>query len=137
MRVDPRAPRATEILAIVAVSGASTTLTKSNAPSVAHWWSTLAPSSSTSWFTCRRRSGFDLSVCTPCWLRVDRRTKTGIPLGAYSGGLVDVEKRAADVEEGAQHELREHEAGAQAGVALAVQKRAEDVGGDPDDDHER
>ena len=60
------APSDTDIFATVAMSGASTTLMKSNSPSVAHWWSTVQPSSSTSWFTCRRRSGFDLSVCTPC-----------------------------------------------------------------------
>ena len=50
--VEPRAPSATETLATVAMSGASTTLTKSNSPSVAHWCSTLQPSSSTSLFTC-------------------------------------------------------------------------------------
>src|SRR6185437_8295838 len=36
IRVDPRAPRATDTFAIVSMSGASTTLTKSNSPSVAH-----------------------------------------------------------------------------------------------------
>jgi len=61
----PRAPSATETFATVSVSGASITLMKSNSPSVAHWWSTRAPSSSTSWLTARRRSGFDLSVWTP------------------------------------------------------------------------
>ena len=58
----PRAPRATDTRAIVAESGASTTLTKSYSPSVAHWWTTFAPSSSTSLLTSRRRSGFDFSV---------------------------------------------------------------------------
>ena len=53
----PRAPSATETRAIVAVSGASTTLTKSNSPSVAHWWSTFAPSSSTSRLTSCSRAG--------------------------------------------------------------------------------
>jgi len=61
----PRAPSATETFATVSVSGASITLTKSNSPSVAHWCRTRAPSSSTSWLTARRRSGFDLSVWTP------------------------------------------------------------------------
>src|SRR5436853_7809828 len=107
MRVDPRAPRATETLATVSMSGASTTLTKSNAPSVAHWWSTFAPSSSTSWFTWRRRSGFDLSVWTPCWLRVERRMNTGTARRAYSQAcrLGDVEQGAAEVEGRAGHGL--------------------------------
>src|SRR6266508_2684872 len=60
--VEPRAPSETDTRAIVASSGASTTLMKSSSPSVAHWCSTLQPSSSTSWFTARRRSGFDFSV---------------------------------------------------------------------------
>jgi hypothetical protein len=63
--VEPRAPSATETRAIVAASGASTTLTKSYSPNVAHWCTTLAPSSSTSRFTSRNRSGFDFSVWTP------------------------------------------------------------------------
>jgi len=67
----PRAPRAIDTRAIVAASGASTTFTKSNGPSVAHWCKTLAPSSSTSLFTSRSRSGFDFSVCTPCAVRLD------------------------------------------------------------------
>ena len=66
----PRALSATETRAIVCASGASTTFTKSNGPRVAHWWSTFAPSSSTSRFTSRRRSGFDLSVWTPCAVRL-------------------------------------------------------------------
>jgi len=66
----PRAPRAIETRAIVAASGASTTFTKSNGPSVAHWWSTFAPSSSTSRFTSRSRAGFDFSVWTPCAVRL-------------------------------------------------------------------
>ncbi len=69
----PRAPRETETRAIVAESGASTTLTKSYSPKVAHWCTTLAPSSSMSLFTSRRRSGFDLSVWTPCAVRLDSR----------------------------------------------------------------
>jgi hypothetical protein len=40
-------------------------LTKSYAPSEAHWWSTFAPSSSMSRFTSRRRAGFEFSVWTP------------------------------------------------------------------------
>ena len=65
IRTEPLAAIESEARAIVSTSGASTTFTKSNSPSVAHWWSTLQPSSSTSWFTARRRSGFDFSVWTP------------------------------------------------------------------------
>src|SRR5262249_48550418 len=119
------------------MSGASTMFTKSKAPSVAHWWRTFAPSSSTSWFTWRSRSGFDLSVWTPCWLSVERRMNTGTATGAYSGRLVDVEQRPAEVEERAQDELREEDADAQAVVALAVEERAEHVCCHPDDDDER
>ena len=67
----PRAPSASEIFATVAASGASTMLTKSYSPSVAHWCSTFAPSSSTSWLTSRSRLGFAFSVCTPCGVSVD------------------------------------------------------------------
>jgi len=37
MRVEPRDDNATDTFAMVAMSGASTTFTKSNSPSVAHW----------------------------------------------------------------------------------------------------
>ena len=70
IRALPRAPSATETFAIVFSSGASTTFTKSNGPSVAHWCSTFAPSSSTSRLTSRSRSGFDFSVCTPWAVRL-------------------------------------------------------------------
>src|SRR5437868_5589260 len=135
IRVEPRAPSATETFAIVSRSGASTTLTKSNSPSVAHWWSTFAPSSSTSRLTCSSRSGFDLSVCTPCCVSVERRMKRGIAAGPYSGGLVEVEQRRAEVDQRAQHEQRQ-EAGDPAGrLGLAVQQRREDARGEGDDDH--
>src|SRR3954469_16284754 len=75
--VDPRAPSPTETFATVAMSGASTTFTKSNSPSVAHWCNTRQPNSSTSLLTSRSRSGFDLSVVTPCCVSVDRRVKMG------------------------------------------------------------
>ena len=42
----------------VAASGASTMFRKSYGPTIAHWWSTFAPSSSTSRLTSRMRSGF-------------------------------------------------------------------------------
>ena len=73
MRVLPRAPSEIDTRAIVASSGASTMFTKSNSPSVAHWWSTFAPSSSTSRFTSRSRAGFDLSVCTPLIVSFESR----------------------------------------------------------------
>ena len=97
----PRAPSATETRAIVAASGASTTLTKSNGPSVAHWWTTFAPSSSTSLLTSRSRAGFDLSVWTPCAVRLDSRMYVGIapPRSGrrdYTGRLVVVDERAAE-----------------------------------------
>src|SRR5438067_5335625 len=85
MRVDPRAASATDTRAIVAVSGASTTLTKSKSPSVDHWCSTLAPSSSTSRFTSRRRSGFDRSVCTPWAVSVVSRMYVGMAAPRASG----------------------------------------------------
>ena len=48
---DPLAAIESDARAIVSMSGASTTFTKSNSPSVAHWWSTLTPSSSMSRLT--------------------------------------------------------------------------------------
>ena len=66
----PRAPSASETFATVAASGASTMFTKSYSPSVAHWCSTCAPSSSTSRFTSRNRLGFAFSVWTPCGVSV-------------------------------------------------------------------
>ena len=57
----PRAPSASEIFATVAASGASTMLTKSYSPSVAHWCRTLAPSSSVL-RGCRRQPRDDFDV---------------------------------------------------------------------------
>ena len=99
----PRAPSATETLAIVAASGASTTFTKSKGPSVAHWCRTRAPSSSTSLLTSRSRAGFDLSVCTPCAVRLDSRMYVGMApprsgRRAYTGQLVVIEERAPEEE---------------------------------------
>src|SRR5215831_13985444 len=62
---------------------------------------------------------------------------TGTATGAYSGDLVDVEQRPAEVEERAEDELGEEDTDAEAGVALAVEQRAEHVRGDADDDDER
>src|SRR5439155_11219092 len=105
----PRAPSATGTLAIVAASGASTTLTKSNGPSVAHWCTTRAPSSSTSLLASRSRAGFDLSVWTACAVRLDSRLYVRIgppPSGrrAYTGQLVEIEERAAEEEQRGDHE---------------------------------
>src|SRR6516165_367529 len=136
MRVDPRAPSETDTFATVAMSGASTTFTKSNSPSVAHWCSTLHPSSSMSWFTWRRRSGFDLRVRTPCSVSVDRRMKIGMA-GAYSRGLVDVQQRAADEQQWAEHEVGEAERDARTGRALRVQEGAQSRIGEDDDNDER
>src|SRR4051812_42178959 len=92
----PREPSATETRAIVSASGASTTFTKSNGPSVAHWWTTFAPSSSTSRFTSRSRSGFAFKVCTPWAVRVDSMMYVGIvPPRPDSRRLVVVEQRGA------------------------------------------
>src|SRR5581483_5839365 len=87
--------------------------------------------SSTSWFTWRRRSGFDLRVWTPCWVRVDRRMKIGMTGGAYSARcLVEEEERP-------EHDLRQEQRDALTVVHLGVQERAEDERGERDDDHER
>src|SRR3954453_19441143 len=99
---------------MVAASGASTTFTKSNGPSVAHWWRTLAPSSSTSRFTSRSRSGLAFSVCTPCAVRLESMMEVGIApprsrtAGLYSGRLVEVEEGGAEEEH-----RRDHEGGAE------------------------
>ena len=67
----PREPSSSETRAIVFSSGASTTLTKSNWPSVAHWALTVAPSCSTSRLTSRMRDGLFLIVCTPSGVSVE------------------------------------------------------------------
>src|SRR6478609_2007390 len=117
--VEPRALRAIETLATVAMSGASTMFTKSNSPRVAHWCSTLQPNSSTSALTCRRRSGFDLMVWTPCCVSVERRMKIGIAAspsvdsaGAYPGCLVDIQQGASEIEQRAENEVRRQVRGA-------------------------
>src|SRR3954451_24678324 len=124
----PRAPRATETRAIVAESGASTTLTKSYSPRVAHWWTTFAPSSSTSLLTSRSRSGFAFSVCTPCAVRLERRMYVAIGLpprsGArlYSGCLVDVQHRRTEDEDRGEHDQRQYRGDPQS-LATALSQR--------------
>src|SRR4051794_34842142 len=99
---------------------------------------TRQPSSSTSWFTCRSRSGFDLRVCTPCCVSVESRMKSAIGRGPYcTCRLVDVEKRAAEEEQRAEHEVGQEDGDSLAVVALRVEQRAQCVGGEPDDDDER
>ena len=61
----PRDPISIESFAITVSSGASTTLTKSYSPSVAHWLRTLTPSCSTSLLTSWTRDGLSLIVLTP------------------------------------------------------------------------
>src|SRR3954447_4302473 len=74
----PREPSSSETRAIVLSSGASTTLMKSNWPSVAHWAFTLAPSCSTSLLTSRMRCGLFLTVWTPSGVSVESMTYVGI-----------------------------------------------------------
>src|SRR4029077_16111292 len=82
--------------------------------------------------------GFELRVCTPCWISVDRRMKSDIGRGPYcTSGLVDVEKRTAEEEQRAEHEVGEKDRRALAVVALRVEERAQRVRGDSHDDHER
>jgi hypothetical protein len=63
--------------------------------------------------------------------------KIGMPPGPYTGGLVDVEKRAAEEEERAEHEVREEDGRPLAAVPLRVEERAQRARGDPHDHHER
>src|SRR5512132_363505 len=138
----PRAPSATETLAIVAASGASTTLTKSNGPSVAHWCRTRAPSSSTSLLTSRSRAGFDLSVWTPCAVRLDSRMYVGIappPSGrrAYTRELVVIKERAAEEEQWRDDENGDERRRAQSSRAGGTEREEEDVRGQQPDERER
>src|SRR4051794_20909973 len=139
----PRAPSATETRAMVAESGASTTFTKSYSPRVAHWCTTLAPSSSTSLFTSRRRSGFAFSVCTPCGVRLERRMYVAIRIpprsGArlYSGGLVDVEHRRAEHEQRREDDERQHRCDADRLAAARPDRKEDDEPGEEDRDRER
>src|SRR6266480_7995743 len=138
----PRAPSATETLAIVAASGASTTFTKSKGPSVAHWCRTRAPSSSTSLLTSRSRAGFDLSVCTPCAVRLDSRMYVGIApprsgRRAYTGILVEIEQRGAEEEERRDDDVGQEGRRALGRAAAAVQQEQETEAGDEVGDRER
>src|SRR2546425_4340025 len=112
----PRAASETDTRAIVAESGASTTLMKSYSPSVAHWCTTCAPSSWMSLFTSRSRSGFDFSVCTPCAVRLESRMYVAMPSSPRSGSrlynpcsLVEIEQRGHEKEQRREHEVCEEE----------------------------
>src|SRR5438105_15769516 len=140
----PRAPRATETRAIVAASGASTTFTKSYSPSVAHWWMTFAPSSSTSLFTSRRRSGFDFRVCTPCDVRLESRMYVAMSPPPRSGsrlynagGLVEVQQRRDEKQQGREDEVREEERDSLRGVRGAAQEQDQHHLGDAEDERDR
>src|SRR5438128_2918436 len=125
----PRAPRATETRAIVSASGASTTLTKSKGPRVAHWCMTLAPSSSTSRFTSRSRSGFAFRVWTPWAVRVDSMMYVGIaPPRRVSRRLVEVEQRGAEEEYGRDHEDGQEGRHLQRGRARRAEGEEDHVG---------
>src|SRR4051794_20086183 len=76
--VVPREPSSTDTFAIVRSSGASTTLTKSYSPSVAHWFRTFTPSCSTSRFTSGTRPGLSLMVLTPLGVSFVSMMKTAI-----------------------------------------------------------
>jgi len=66
----PREPSSIDTLAMVASSGASTTLTKSKWPRVAHCALTVAPSCSISLLTSLMRCGLFFTVWTPSGVRV-------------------------------------------------------------------
>src|SRR5215213_3960332 len=73
----PREPSSSETRAIVFSSGASTTLTKSKWPSVAHRAFTVAPSCSISLLPARMRAGVLRTVCTPSGVSVESMIQVG------------------------------------------------------------
>src|SRR3954467_1713402 len=81
-----------------------------------HWWSTFAPSSSTSRLTSLIRSGFAWKVCTPFAVSVVSIRYFGIApprvgcpsllaLGPFAGGEMEKDNRGADEEERREHEV--------------------------------
>src|SRR3954467_11700901 len=86
----PREPSSSETRAIVLSSGASTTLMKSNWPSVAHCALTLAPSCSTSLLTSRMRCGLFLTVWTPSGVSVESMTYVGIDASWLAVAVVSI-----------------------------------------------
>src|SRR5881227_2523276 len=75
----PRDPSSSETRAMVFSSGASTTLTKSKCPSVAHCALTVAPSCSISRLTSLMREGLFLMVWTPSGVRVESMMYVATP----------------------------------------------------------
>jgi hypothetical protein len=62
---------------------------------------------------------------------------SGRPAGAYPGCLLHIQQGAAEEEQRAQDEVAEEDGEALPAVALRMEKGAECVGGDADDDDER
>src|SRR6478609_6721619 len=87
----PRDPRSTLRCAIVSLSGASTMVTKSYAPSTAYWATTLQPNDSTSAFTADNLSGLAWTVCAPSVVSVVSMMYVGIatPFRGGSPGPAD------------------------------------------------
>src|SRR4051812_30953901 len=81
IRTEPREARTAETRAMVKLSGASTTLTKSYGPRTAHWLTTWTPILSSSSLTARIRSGSSLTVWAPSSVRVLSRIKVAMVLG--------------------------------------------------------
>ena len=131
MRTEPRAASDSDALAIVSTSGASTTFTKSNSPSVAHWWQHLDAEL------------LDVPVDLEETLRVglqgldallrQRREEdvVGMRRRAYPGGLVVVQQRAAEEEQRREHDVGEREGGPRARVALRVEQRCSVISATP------
>src|SRR5919107_4916734 len=90
----PRDPSSSETRAIVLSSGASTTLKKSNWPSVAHCALTVAPSCSTSLLTSRMRAGLFLMVWTPSGVSVESMMYVGTAF--LPGWLMDLRAVLSD-----------------------------------------
>src|SRR5947209_3667098 len=126
-------------------SGASTTFTKSNWPSDTHWCSTRAPSSSTSRFTSRSRSGCDWSVCRPWSVRVVSMRYVGIAPPSVPGrrlylhacDLVVVEESGTEEEKRLQDEAGEEGRDVDRLLARSVQQRGQEHLGEEDDERER
>src|SRR4029078_2414621 len=102
------------------------------------------PNSSTSALTCRRRSGFDLMVWTPCCVSVERRMKIGIAAspsvdspGPYPGCLVEIQQCAAEVEQRAEDDIRDEVRDPLAVLFLGAQEREKRQLRDADDDDQR
>src|SRR5579859_831511 len=120
-------------------------LTKSNCPSEIHWWSTLAPSSSTSRFTSRSRSGCDWSVRRPWSVSVVSMRYVGIGPPSVPGarlyrhpcGLVVVEQRRAEEQDRLQDEAREEGRDVHRLLAGAVEERRQQHLREKDDEQQR